>query len=169
MLYIPSSEAIQLIVVAEEVLASKVLHFVTILAGAVFAVPAKSTWHDVTLFQKVVPKSSAGYYGVVWAEFHKIKIGTGNYNIVMMIAGGVRGHRQVCRTLTNHYCENFKRGVNDSSGALTTEPPGHGVVLAYYPCGWFSMVTDTTRFGTGCDCMSTTRGRNKKGSRIRVT
>jgi hypothetical protein len=42
MLCIPGSEAIQLIVVAEEVLASKVLHFVTILAGVVFATPAKS-------------------------------------------------------------------------------------------------------------------------------
>ena len=41
------------------------------------------------------------------------------------------------------------------SGALTTEPPGCGVVPAYYPCGWFSIVTDTTRLGTGCDCMST--------------
>ena len=105
---------IQLIVVAEEVLASKVLHFVTI-----FGRCGKSAWHDVTLFQKVVPKSSAGYpYGVVWAEFHKIKIETGNDNIVTMIAGGVRGHSPVCRTwtLTNHYYrEIFKRGVNDST------------------------------------------------------
>ena len=59
----------------------------------------------------MVPKSSAGYHGVVWAVFHKIKIGIGNDNIVTMIAGGVRGHRPVYRTLTNHYCENFKRGV----------------------------------------------------------
>ena len=114
MLYIPSSEAIQMIVVAEEVLVSKVLHFVMILAGAVFATPAKSTWHDVTLFQKVVLKSSAGYHGVVGAKFHKIKIGTGNNNIMMMITGGVRGHRQVCWVLTNRYCKNSKRGVNDS-------------------------------------------------------
>jgi hypothetical protein len=39
--------------------------------------------------------------------------------------------------------------------ALTTEPLGRSIVPAYYPCGWFSMVMDTTRLGTGCDCMST--------------
>ena len=41
------------------------------------------------------------------------------------------------------------------SGALTTEPPGRSIVLAYYPCGWLSIVMDTTWLGTGCDCMST--------------
>ena len=71
----------------------------------------------MTLFQKVVLKSSAGYHGVVQAKFHKIKIGTGNNDIVMMITGGVRGHRQMCQVLTNHYCKNSKGegGVNDST------------------------------------------------------
>ena len=45
--------------------------------------------------------------------------------------------------------------------ALTTEPSGCGIVPAYYPCGRFSMVTDTTQLGTGCDCMSTLSGHGR--------
>ena len=68
----------------------------------------------MTFFQKVVSKSSAGYHGVVWAEFRKVKTGMGNDRIMMMIVSNIIGHGHVCRALKNRYCEIFKKGVNDS-------------------------------------------------------
>ena len=39
----------------------------------------------------------------------------GNDRIMMMIVSNIIGHGHVCRTLKNHYCEIFKKGVNDST------------------------------------------------------
>ena len=75
----------------------------------------------MTFFQKVVSKSSAGYHGVVWAKFRKVKTGIGNDRI-MMIVSNIIGHGHVCRALKNCYCKIFKKGVNDSIAANSDVP-----------------------------------------------
>ena len=115
---------------------------------------------DVTFFRKVVSKSSAGYHGIVWAEFRKLKTRMDNYRINMMIVSNIISHG--VSSAKKLLLRNFQKGSESVLSAYTRQTAVDTKCTSYtltylkylHKCLFTAYVTANVKYVNTFACMT---------------